>query len=85
MVTEDRRTLATLLEQTCVRIRARLMCGVAARLTLPVGVALVSGCELLKNVVIGSKPKALLGLSQKARSRMSRLTLGARGHLTAGE
>ena len=45
----------------------------------------VSECELLINVVIRSKPKALSGLSQKARSRMSRLTPGAHGQIAAGE
>jgi hypothetical protein len=40
---------------------------------------MVSICELLLNVVSMSKPKALLGLSQKARSGMPRLILGAHG------
>jgi len=47
--------------------------------------SMVSGSELLINVVIVSKPKALLGLSQKASSRMSRLTLGHTDNVTAGE
>jgi hypothetical protein len=45
----------------------------------------VSECELLINVFIRSEPKALSGLSQKACSRMSRLTLGDTDKMTVGE
>ena len=45
----------------------------------------VSECELLINVVIRSKPKALSGLSQKASSRMSLSCVGTHGLTTVGE
>ena len=46
---------------------------------------MVSKCELLVNVVIGSKPKALSGLSQKAYSRLSLSCVGTHGLTTVGE
>jgi hypothetical protein len=45
----------------------------------------VSECELLINVVMSSKPKALLGLSQKAYSRLSLSYVGTHGLTTVGE
>ena len=46
---------------------------------------MVSKCELLINVVISSKPKALSGLSQKAYSRLSLSCVGTHGLTTVGE
>jgi hypothetical protein len=46
---------------------------------------MVSECELLINVVISSKPKALSGLGQKAYSRLSLSYVGTHGLTTVGE
>lgn len=65
-------------ERRCARERALLSASVEADGVLGWAV-LVSECKLLINVVIRSKPKALVGLSQNGCSRMLRLTLGAHG------
>jgi hypothetical protein len=46
---------------------------------------MVSKCELLINVVMSNKPKALSGLSQKAYSRLSLSCVGTHGLTTVGE
>lgn len=46
---------------------------------------MVSECELLINVVMSNKPKALSGLSQKAYSRLSLSYVGTHGLTTVGE
>ena len=92
---EERVTIASMKQQgVSVRAMARTLGRPAssvsrelARNTCPVrhggwGARLgsmVSKCELLINVVIRNKPKALSGLSQKACSRLSRSCVGTHG------